>query len=198
MQTILLHTCCAPCSAAIIEWLLAEGFRPTLFFYNPNIYPQSEYALRKSELVRYAEEKAVDVIDGDYSHEEWLQHVSGYENEPERGARCLLCFKTRLLSTARLTYERNLGTFATSLASSRWKDLDQINQAGRWAATQYAGVEFWEKNWRKGGLSERRIELLNEYAFYNQQYCGCEFGIKRLSALCKKSSTLKGANSARL
>ena len=175
MQTILLHTCCAPCSAAIIEWLLAEGFHPTLFFYNPNIFPQSEYNLRKSELVRYAEVKGVEVIDGDYNHEKWLQDVSGYEHEPERGARCLLCFKIRLLATARLTHERNLGIFATSLSSSRWKNLDQINQAGRWAATQYSNIAFREKNWRKGGLSERRTELLNEYAFYNQQYCGCEF-----------------------
>jgi predicted adenine nucleotide alpha hydrolase (AANH) superfamily ATPase len=181
MKTILLHTCCAPCSAAIIEWLPTEGFRPTLFFYNPNIYPQSEYDLRKSELVRYAEAKKIEVIDGDCNHAEWLQHVSGYEQEPERGARCMLCFKMRLLATAKLADERNIGEFATSLSSSRWKNLDRINEAGRWAAEKFSGVNFLEKNWRKGGLSERRIELLKQYAFYNQQYCGCEFSYKQKS-----------------
>ena len=178
MKTILLHTCCAPCSAAIIEWLLAEGICPTLFFYNPNIYPLSEYNIRKSELVRYAEAKGIEVIDGDYDHDSWLQQVSGYEHEPERGIRCLLCFKMRLLATARLSRERNIGTFATSLASSRWKNIEQINLAGRWSANIIPDVEFLGKNWRKGGLSERRIELLNEYAFYNQQYCGCDFSMK--------------------
>ena len=175
MKDILLHTCCAPCSAAIIEWMIAEGFRPALFFYNPNIYPRVEYELRKSELVRYAHAQKIEVIDGDYNHDRWLQQVSGYENEPERGARCLLCFKIRLLATVQLAHEYNIKIFTTSLMSSRWKNAEQIAQAGHWAAEHYDGVEFWEKNWRKGGLSERRIELLNENAFYNQQYCGCEF-----------------------
>ena len=175
MQTVLLHTCCAPCSAAIIEWLFAAGIRPTLYFYNPNIYPLTEYHLRKAELVRYAHAQGVEMIDDDYCHENWLQYISGFEGEPERGARCLQCFKTRLSATARLAYERGFARFSTSLASSRWKNLDQIAKAGHWAAAQYEGVEFWEKNWRKDGLSERRIELLNENEFYNQQYCGCEF-----------------------
>ena len=176
MKTFLLHTCCAPCSAAIIEWTLATGIRPTLFFYNPNVYPHAEYNLRKAELVRYAQTQDVEMIDGDYSHDYWLRYVSGFEGEPERGARCLLCFKIRLLATARLACDRGFAKFTTTLASSRWKSLEQVAQAGHWAAAQYEGVEFWEKNWRKDGLSERRIELLNEYAFYNQRYCGCEFG----------------------
>ena len=178
MQKVLLHCCCAPCSAAIIEWLLANGSRPVVFFYNPNIFAQKEYEIRKSELVRYANLQGIEMIDGDYSHDYWLQYVSGLEHEPERGARCLQCFKIRLLATAKLAYERRIDLFATSLASSRWKSLDQIAQAGRWAAEQYAGVEFWEKNWRKDGLSERRIELLKQNAFYNQQYCGCEFSMQ--------------------
>ena len=177
MQNVLLHCCCAPCSAAVIEWFLADGSRPVLFFYNPNIFPQKEYEIRKYELVRYAELQGIEIIDGDYDHDYWLQHVSGLEHEPERGARCLQCFKMRLLATAGLAYERHIAVFATSLASSRWKCLDQIAQAGRWAAAQYTGVEFLEKNWRKSGLSERRIQLLKQNAFYNQQYCGCEFSM---------------------
>ena len=179
MQTVLLHSCCAPCSAAIIEWLLAEGIRPALFYYNPNIYPQTEYNIRKAELTRYALSQEVEVIDGDYSHADWLQHVAEWEHEPERGVRCLACFKMRMLVTAGLAYQRGYGRFASSLASSRWKSLEQIAQAGHWAAAQYDGVEFWEKNWRKDGLSERRRELLKINGFYNQQYCGCEFSMKQ-------------------
>jgi predicted adenine nucleotide alpha hydrolase (AANH) superfamily ATPase len=175
MQNVLLHSCCAPCSAAIIEWLLAAGIRPAIFYFNPNIDPQTEYHIRKAELTRYAYTQGIEVIDGDYNHGYWLQHVNGLEHEPERGTRCLECFKMRLLATARLAYERGFGHFATTLASSRWKNLDQIAQAGHWAASQYDGVEFWEKNWRKDRLSERRNILLKENNFYNQLYCGCEF-----------------------
>ena len=178
MQKFLLHTCCAPCSAAIIEWLLAADIHPTLFFYNPNIYPLTEYEIRKAELVRYANAQGIEMIDGDYDHEYWLRQVSGLEREPERGDRCMQCFKMRMMATASLACELRIKIFATSLASSRWKSLEQIAQAGHYAAKRHDGVEFWEKNWRKGGLSERRIELLNENAFYNQQYCGCEFSIK--------------------
>ena len=174
-MNLILHVCCAPCSAAIIEWLLAAKIRPVVFFYNPNIHPQEEYDKRKAELVRYADKQSIEVVDGDYCHDYWLQQISGFEREQERGLRCLQCFKMRLLATAHLARERNITRFTTSLASSRWKRLDQIAQAGHWAAERYEGVEFWEKNWRKGGLSERRIELLYENKFYNQQYCGCEF-----------------------
>jgi predicted adenine nucleotide alpha hydrolase (AANH) superfamily ATPase len=178
MKSVLLHCCCAPCSAAIIEWLLAAGIRPVLYYFNPNIFPQKEYELRKSELSRYADAQGVEVIDGDCDHDDWLQQVSGMEHEPERGARCLQCFKIRLLATAKLAHERGFDVFATSLASSRWKSLDQITQAGRWAASQYADVQFWDRNWRKNGLSERRNELIKQNAFYNQQYCGCEFSAR--------------------
>ena len=181
MQTVLLHSCCAPCSAAIVEWLLAEGIRPALFYFNPNIYPQTEYNIRKSELTRFAQSQGVEVIDGDYRHDQWLQYISGWEDEPERGVRCLQCFNMRLLETARLAYERNIGRFATTLASSRWKSHEQIAQAGHWAAARYNGVTFWEKNWRKNGLSERRNQLLKENRFYNQRYCGCEFSMSNNS-----------------
>ena len=180
--TILLHSCCAPCSAAIIEWMLSMNIRPVLFYFNPNIYPQTEYNIRKEELTRYALSQEIEVIDGDYHHEYWLQQVAGMEHESERGARCLQCFKIRLLATARLSNERGISQFATTLASSRWKSLDQIAQAGHWAAAQFEGVKFWKKNWRKDGLSERRNELLRENGFYNQQYCGCEFSMRKIES----------------
>ena len=176
---LLLHTCCAPCSAAIIEWLLANGIHPVLYYFNPNIYPREEYDIRKSECTRYARLLGLDIIDGDCDHEHWLQEVCGLENEPERGRRCRQCFGMRMLATARMASERGFDHFATTLASSRWKSLEQIAEAGHWAAAQFEGVEFWEKNWRKGGLSERRRILLAENGFYNQQYCGCEFSMRR-------------------
>lgn len=176
---LLLHTCCAPCSAAIIEWLMNKDIRPVLYYFNPNIYPLEEYNIRKSECTRYARSLGLDIIDGDYDHESWLQEVRGLENEPERGHRCLQCFRMRLLATARLTSELHLERFATTLASSRWKSLSQIAEAGHWAASQFEGVGFWEKNWRKDGLSERRRVLLAKHGFYNQQYCGCEFSISK-------------------
>jgi predicted adenine nucleotide alpha hydrolase (AANH) superfamily ATPase len=172
---LLLHTCCAPCSAAIIEYLLAQEIRPTLFYFNPNIFPESEYEIRKSECSRYARSLGLEIIDGDYNHALWLQNISGLEKEPERGKRCLKCFNLRLFATAQLAQEKGFDAFATTLASSRWKNLEQIAEAGNRAASHFPDVTFWEKNWRKEGLSERRQILLKENGFYNQQYCGCEF-----------------------
>ena len=174
---LLLHTCCAPCSVAVIEWLMANRIRPVLFFFNPNIYPAREYEIRKAECTRYALSQGIEIIDGNYEHDSWLAAVAGLKHEPEQGARCLQCFKMRLLATAQLAYERGIGRFATTLASSRWKNLEQIAEAGHWAAAQFNGTEFWAKNWRKNGLSERRNVLLKENGFYNQQYCGCEFSL---------------------
>lgn len=178
-NNLLLHCCCAPCASAIIEWMLQNGIRPTLFYCNPNIYPHEEYLIRKNELTRYAEKLGLEVIDDDYNHEQWLQNVCGYEGEPERGHRCLLCFRQRLLRAAQVAAERGITQFATTLASSRWKSLEQIEEAGTWAASQCPGTEFMARNWRKGGLQQRRNELLRENNFYNQQYCGCEFSMRK-------------------
>ena len=160
MENVLLHSCCAPCSAAIVEWMLAQDIRPTLYYFNPNIFPQEEYEIRKSECSRYAQKLGLEIIDGDYDHTAWLSDVAGLEDEPERGKRCLQCFKIRLLATAKLADERGFRLFTTTLASSRWKSLQQITEAGKWAAARFEGLEFWEKNWRKGGLSERRSVAL--------------------------------------
>lgn len=179
-QRILLHCCCAPCSSAILEWMLARDIRPTLFYCNPNIFPLEEYLIRKNEITRYAEKLGLEIIDDDYDHEGWLCEVKGLEQEPERGGRCLKCFKLRLLRAAQKAVELGLPEFTTTLASSRWKSLDQINAAGQWAAEQVNGqVKFNEKNWRKGGLQQRRNELLKENGFYNQLYCGCEFSFRK-------------------
>ena len=235
MTQVLLHCCCAPCSSAILEWMMQHDVRPVIFYCNPNIFPEEEYLIRKNEITRYAAELGLTIIDDDYDHEAWLSYIAGLEHEPERGSRCLECFKYRLLRSARKARELGIETFTTTLASSRWKRLDQINAAGHWAAAQanaadpepaqaaaqanatgsepvqaaaqanaadpeparaaaQAGplpaagtlpavngghtVRFDDRNWRKGGLQERRGELLRLNGFYNQQYCGCEFSLR--------------------
>ena len=177
---LLLHACCAPCSSAIVEWLMAHGVQPTIYYYNPNIFLREEYETRKAESQRHAEALGLTWIDDDWTHEQWLCAVQGLENEPERGHRCQRCFQLRLEAAARKAVELEICWFATTLASSRWKRLDQIETAGRAAETIVPASRFWAQNWRKGGLQERRNELLREYAFYNQRYCGCEFSCPTL------------------
>ena len=99
-QKVLLHSCCAPCSSAIIECLLANEIRPTIFFFNPNIFPREEYEHRKTEAVRFVETLGLEFVDADYDHDKWLCQIEGLENEPERGSRCLKCFTLRLSETA--------------------------------------------------------------------------------------------------
>ena len=189
-KTVLLHTCCAPCSSAIIEALMQNGITPVIYYCNPNIYPREEYEIRKNECTRYAQSLGLEIVDADYDHENWLESMKGLENEPERGGRCLKCFKLRLLRTAQYASERGIKVITTTLASSRWKSLDQINEAGRWACQQpilprlssaapHDEVIWWDQNWRKGGLQERRLQIIKEYDFYNQLYCGCEFSMRR-------------------
>lgn len=175
---VLLHACCAPCSSAIVEWMLQNGVRPTIFYFNPNIFPRQEYDIRKAESKRHAESLGIEWIDGDYDHQSWLDAVRGLEGEPERGCRCLQCFRLRLLETARQAQRLGMVHFTTTLASSRWKSIEQITEAGLAAQASVPGTVFWAQNWRKGGLSDRRNQLLREYAFYNQQYCGCEFSLR--------------------
>lgn len=180
-KRVLLHTCCAPCSSAIIECLLQNGICPVIYYCNPNIFPREEYEVRKNECTRYAQALGLDVIDADYDHENWLDAVKGLESEPERGGRCLKCFRLRLLRTAQYAQANGFKVITTTLASSRWKSLDQINEAGEWACKEVSAassapeVIWWDRNWRRGGLQERRLEIIKEYDFYNQLYCGCEF-----------------------
>ena len=174
-RKVLLHTCCAPCSSAIIEALLANGITPVVFYCNPNIFPEKEYLIRKNECTRYAEALGLEIVDDAYDHDKWLDRIKGLENEPERGARCLQCFRFRLSRTAEYAHRHGIRVITTTLASSRWKNLEQINAAGQEAAGAYDDVTWWDRNWRKGGLQERRLEIIREYGFYNQTYCGCEF-----------------------
>lgn len=186
MTKVLLHSCCAPCSAAILEWLLANDYRPTVLFYNPNIFPEEEYLKRKNEIVNYCAKLGVEIADLDGEEPDWAERHGRWLREsgaasmadlPERSARCLACFKQRLLVSARYAAEHGFETFTTTLASSRWKSFEQLCEAGKWAGEQMGGaVRFWDRNWRKGGLYERRNVLAKQ--FYNQTWCGCEFSLR--------------------
>ena len=304
---VLLHCCCAPCSTAILEWMVGAGLRPGVFFSNSNIVPFEEYEHRKAELVRYAASHGLEVIDDEYDHGAWLAFVRRLEKPsaseagstapapetssaapapadvliapapgafslapapetssvapapadvliapapgafslapapetvpvriadmPERGPRCLECFKFRLLRAARYAAGHGYGVLTTTLASSRWKDLAQVDEAGRFACTlvnarpeplsptassgnpssvssrkesddpscpdsspekllkERSGgrswdrpavqVVWWNQNWRKGSLQDRRSCLIRELGLYNQPWCGCEFSSAR-------------------
>lgn len=174
-REVLLHACCAPCSAAIVECMLRCRMRPTVFFSNANIFPLDEYSLRKHELMCFLDAQGVPFVDDDYDHASWREAVKGLEHEPERGRRCSVCFEFRLRRAASYAATHGFTLLATTLTSSRWKDIDQINEAGQRATMSTPSVTFWAQNWRRGGLQVRRGVLLKENNFYNQQYCGCEF-----------------------
>ena len=132
-------------------------------------------ALRLAECRRYCEKFGLELEEDEYDHGAWLAAVKGREGEPERGERCLQCFRFRLERAAKAAAARSLHTLSTSLASSRWKSLEQVDEAGRFACGLFPDVEWWGKNWREGGLQERRNEIIKEQNFYNQTFCGCEF-----------------------
>lgn len=182
---VVLHTCCAPCSSAIVEWMLAHGVKPVIYYCNPNIYPENEYVKRRDECLRYGRALGLDVVDAAYDHAAWLRAVAGLEDEPERGRRCDVCFRLRLAAAVRFAHDNGLQVVATTLASSRWKSISQVNDAGMSAADAFPDVTFWARNWRKGGLSERRAAIIRQYNFYNQRYCGCEFSLRSSQAMRK-------------
>lgn len=174
-KRILLHACCAPCSSAIVEYLMQRGAEPVIFYSNSNIFPREEYDHRLNECLRYARKWGVPIVEDVYDHESWSLCARGLENERERGARCLECFRFRLLRAARYAAANGFPVLTTTLASSRWKSLEQVDAAGEWACAQVDGVVWWGRNWRKGGLQERRNAIIREEAFYNQLFCGCEY-----------------------
>lgn len=174
-RRLLLHCCCAPCSGALVEVLLASGLKPTLYYSNSNIYPAAEYQKRRDECRRFASECGIPFAEDEYCHEAWLRAVEGLQDEPERGRRCTKCFSLRLSTAALYAHENGYGLLATTLSSSRWKNIDDINAEGMAACSLYDDVEWIPGNWRKAGLQQRRGEIIKERGFYNQLWCGCEF-----------------------
>ena len=173
---LVVHCCCAPCSGAMFEYFKEQNLKIHVFFYNPNIHPQSEYEKRRDELVKFCKLLNFDVTVGDYDTKEWFKAVKGLEKEPERGLRCSVCFARRLTVTALFTKEINFSHFTTTLATSRWKNKQQVDEAGLKAQEAVNDkVKYWQEDWRKGGMVTRRYELVKKINFYNQLYCGCIF-----------------------
>ncbi|AEI37913.1 epoxyqueuosine reductase QueH [Zymomonas mobilis] len=180
-EKVLLHSCCAPCSARIMEILSLSGINYTVFFYNPNIHPEQEYLLRKEENIHFAKKQNVPFVDGDYDQDNWFERAQGLEWEPERGMRCTLCFDIRLQRTALFAKEHGFSVMTSSLGISRWKNLNQVNDCGKRAAELYEGLTYWDFNWRKGGNSAQMIEISKREKFYQQEYCGCIYSLRDMN-----------------
>jgi len=188
---LLLHSCCAPCSGEIIERLLYSRIRFSIFYYNPNIHPLREYELRKDENKNFADKNKIPFIDADYDVGNWFNKTKGMEWEPERGKRCTACFEMRFLKTAEYAYKNNFDIFSSTLGISRWKDMEQINQAGIWAAKKISNLEYWTINWRKGDGSQRMLEVSKNEGFYKQEYCGCVYSLRDTNIWRQKNSREK-------
>src|ERR1700750_1368637 len=142
-KKVLLHSCCAPCSGEVMEAMTASGVDYTIFFYNPNIHPKREYELRKQENICFAEQHGIGFSDRDYDADTWFARAKGMEWEPERGARCTMCFDMRFDRTALYAFEHGFPVITSCLGLSRWKDMDQINASGERVAAKYPGVTYW-------------------------------------------------------
>jgi len=176
-KTILMHSCCAPCSSHVLT-LLSNYFKITVIYYNPNIEPIEEYEKRKQEQIRFIKEfkgkNKIDFIDSDYDNENYHKYVKGLEQEVEGGARCNKCFYLRLNKTAKLAKELNYDYFGTTLTVSPHKNHVLINKIGEKLASTY-NINFLYSDFKKENGYKRSIELSKEYNLYRQDYCGCLF-----------------------
>ena len=173
MPKMLLVSCCAPCSCAVIEKLARENADFTVLFYNPNIVPNTEYDKRCAEQKRLCEAFNVSFVALEYDPENWAKAVQGLENEPERGKRCFQCFQMRLKRAALYAKENGFDCVSSVFGVSRHKDFAQVNAAGKTACENI--VPYDETNWRKGGTENRRPALIKQLALYEQGYCGCPY-----------------------
>ena len=180
-KRVLLHSCCAPCSASIIEAITHAGLELTVLFYNPNIYPHEEYVQRKDENKRFADKLGVVFIDADHDRARWFRQTEGLESEPERGMRCTVCFDMRIGYAADYAFRHDFPVFATTLGISRWKNMALINACGHGAAAAYSGLFYWDCNWRKNGGVERMHALSQLENFYRQEYCGCLYSLRDIN-----------------
>lgn len=169
---LLLHCCCAPCSSAVIE-RLKDFFDLTFYFYNPNIYPQSEFELRKEEFKKLG----VVVVDEGYNHQEYLNAVVGTENEPEGGQRCHICIAQRMDKAFEYAKQNGFDVVTTTLSISPHKDAEFINQTGE-ALMQKYNIKFLHSDFKKENGYLRSIEICKQLGIYRQEYCGCEFSNK--------------------
>ena len=177
VPSLLLHSCCAPCSSYCLEYL-SNYFRITVFYYNPNIYPEDEYHKRVEEQRHFIEQLPakypISFVEGVFDKERFYETVKGYEDCPEGGERCFKCYELRLEETAKLAREMGMDYFTTTLSISPLKNAEKLNELGEKLGVIYEvahlGSDFKKKNGYK-----RSVEISNEYGMYRQYYCGCVY-----------------------
>ncbi len=177
VPTLLLHSCCAPCSSYVLEYL-SQYFRITVFYYNPNIYPDEEYHKRVEEQRRFIEQlparHPISFLEGNFDKARFYAIAKGKERLPEGGERCFACYELRLREAAE--YARRLGFdyFTTTLSISPLKNAQKLNEIGQKLEQQY-GVAYLCSDFKKKNGYKRSTELSREYGMYRQDYCGCVF-----------------------
>lgn len=178
---LLLHSCCAPCSSYVLEYL-SEYFEITVFYYNPNIFPESEYAKRvkeQQELIRKMPTKhSVSFIAGEYDPKRFYAMAEGKEEVKEGGIRCFGCYRLRLEETAKIAKQGNYDYFTTTLTISPLKNAEKLNEIGLELAEEF-GIPYLVSDFKKKNGYKRSIELSNQYGLYRQNYCGCEFSQRK-------------------
>ena len=180
-EKLLLHVCCGPCGAGVVE-SLRESFDVAGFFYNPNVFPESEYLIRLESAQQLMRTFDMPLIEGDRDFDLWNEHVAGLEQEPERGLRCRVCFCLRLNATARRAQELGFSWFATTLSVSPHKDAGLIQKVGELAAAE-TGVQFLSRDFKKKNGFARSCKLSKELGLYRQTYCGCVYSRKDVQQL---------------
>lgn len=178
---LLVHSCCAPCSSYVLEYL-NDYFDITVLYYNPNISPKEEYEKRKAEQIRFIHERfsdnntnnKVSFMDCDYESEKYAEIVKGLEKEPEGGMRCVECFSLRLDKTAELAKLYGFDYFVTTLSISPLKNAQLINRIGSEISEKY-GVSYLPSDFKKREGYKRSIELSKKYGLYRQNFCGCVY-----------------------
>ena len=171
--TLLLHSCCAPCSSAVLE-RISKYFSITILFYNPNITDYEEYLKRKEELKRLIKDVnyQIEIMDCDYDKEKFIEMALGLEDKKEGDIRCYKCYKLRLEKTAMLAKENNFDYFTTTLSISPYKNSKWLNEIGEELANKY-NINYLYADFKKKNGYKRSIELSNIYHLYRQDYCGC-------------------------
>ena len=172
-KKLLLHSCCAPCSSAVIE-KLAPHFDITILYYNPNIMPLEEYEKRKAEQINFLNKIGVKYFEIEYSHQDFLNAIFGKENLGERSVRCYECYKLRIFKTAEVAKTNGFEIFCTTLSVSPHKNASWINELMLFASNKF-GVDYLPSDFKKENGYLRSLELSKENNFYRQNYCGCRF-----------------------
>ncbi len=173
---LLLHSCCAPCSTYVVEYL-AQHFDVCMLYYNPNIFPLEEYHLRLAEVNKLAEHFDVKYMETDWDNEQFCKAVKGLENEPEGGKRCEVCIAMRMQKTAELAKELNYDYFTTSLSISPLKNAKMINEIGERLQNEFGVLHLTSDFKKKDGYKKSTV-LSNELGFYRQNFCGCVYSMR--------------------